>query len=112
MQVLDNEGHNDGRIETHRAGDLYDLIAASPETVRPPGEWNDVLLRVKDNRIEHWLNGQMVVSVSRGSAEWNALVAASKFADMPGFGKSDEGYIVLQDHGEPVWYRNIRVREL
>ena len=71
-----------------------------------------MLLRVKDNRIEHWLNGVMVVSVVRGSDEWNALVAASKFANMPGFGKSDEGYIVLQDHGDPVWYRNIRVRKI
>lgn len=112
MQVLDNEGHDDGQIRTHRAGDLYDLIAADPETVRPPGEWNDVLLRVKDNHIEHWLNGVMVVSVERGSEEWNALVAASKFADMPGYGKSEAGYIALQDHGDRVWYRNIRVRDL
>jgi cytochrome c len=112
MQVLDNEGHADGKIRTHRAGDLYDMIAADPETVRPPGEWNDVLIRVKDNHIEHWLNGVKVVSVERGSEQWNKLVAASKFADMPGYGKSEAGYIVLQDHGDPVWYRNIRVREL
>jgi cytochrome c551/c552 len=112
MQVLDNDGHADGKIRTHRAGDLYDLIAADPETVRPPGEWNDVLIRVEDNHIEHWLNGVKVVSVERGSDEWNTLVAASKFADMPGYGKSEWGHIVLQDHGDPVWYRNIRVREL
>ncbi len=112
MQVLDNDGHKDGKIHTHRAGDLYDLVAADPETVRPPGEWNDVLIRVKDNHIEHWLNGVKVVSIERGSAEWDALVAASKFADMPGYGKSEAGYIALQDHGDPVWYRNIRVREL
>ena len=112
MQILDNEGHSDGQIDTHRAGDLYDMIAADPETVRPPGEWNDVLLRVKDNHIEHWLNGVKVVSIERGSDEWNTLAAASKFADMSGYGRSEEGYLVLQDHGDPVWYRNIRVREL
>ena len=112
MQVLDNAGHIDGKINTHRAGDLYDLIAANPETVRPPSEWNDVLIRVKDNHIEHWLNGVKVVSVVRGSGEWDALVAESKFADMPGFGKAESGYIALQDHGDPVWYRNIRVRNL
>lgn len=112
MQVLDNEGHDDGQIVTHRAGDLYDLISADPETVRPVGEWNDVRIRIKDNHIEHWLNGVKVVSVERGSDEWDALVAASKFADMPGYGKSESGYIALQDHGDPVWYRNIRVRDL
>ena len=112
MQVLHNEGHKDGKIDTHRAGDLYDLIAADPVTVRPPGEWNEVLIRVRDNHIEHWLNGEKVVAVERWSQQWNDLVAASKFADMPGFGKAESGYIVLQDHGDPVWYRNIRVRTL
>jgi hypothetical protein len=112
MQVLDNEGHRDGQIKTHRAGSLYGMVAADPETARAPGEWNDVLLRVKDNRIEHWLNGVKVVSIERGSDKWNALAAASKFADMPDYGKVEEGYLVLQDHGDPVWYRNIRVRNL
>jgi len=112
MQVLDNERHADGKLATHRAGSLYDLIAANPETVRPAGEWNDVLIRVQDNHIEHWLNGVKVVSVQRGGSEWKQLVADSKFADMPGYGKSESGYIALQDHGDPVWYRNIRVREL
>ncbi len=112
MQVLDNDGHADGQIETHRAGDLYDLIAASPETIKEPGQWNEVRIRIQDNHIEHWLNGEKVVSVKRGGPEWTALVAASKFNAMPDFGLSDEGYIVLQDHGDPVWYRNVRLRRL
>ena len=112
MQILDNELHSDGEIITHRAGDLYDLIAATPETAKPAGEWNKVRIRIKDNHIEHWLNGVKVVSIERTSKKWNALVAASKFADMPDFGKFAEGYIVLQDHGDLVSYRNIRIREL
>lgn len=112
MQVLDNEGHPDGAITTHRAGDLYDLMAADPETVKPPGEWNQVLLRVQDNQIEHWLNGVKVVAIERGGEQWSRLLAASKFTEMPDFGRSDTGYIVLQDHGDPVWYRNIKVRKL
>jgi cytochrome c len=112
MQVLHNEGHPDGRIDQHRAGDLYDLVAAKPETVRGPGEWNHVLIRIQDDQIEHWLNGAKVVDIQRGSAEWKAALAASKFADMPDFGKSDEGYIVLQDHGDLVWYRNMKIRRL
>ena len=112
MQILDNELHSDGNIITHRAGDLYDLIAATPETAKPAGEWNKVRIRIKDNHIEHWLNAVKVVSIERTSKKWDALVAASKFADMPDFGKFAEGYIVLQDHGDLVSYRNIRIRRL
>lgn len=112
MQVLHNEGHKDGQIKTHRAGDLYDMKSAEPETVKPPGEWNKVRIRIKDNEIEHWLNDVKVMTIVRGSEEWDALIAKSKFADWEEFGKSDTGYIVLQDHGDPVWYRNIRIRAL
>ena len=112
MQVLHNEGHSDGKIETHRAGDLYDLIAANPVTVKPPGEWNQVLIRIRDRQVEHWLNGERVVSFSHGDAAWDAMVAGSKFVDMPDFGKAQEGYIVLQDHGDVVWYRNLKIRDL
>ena len=112
MQVLDNDGHDDGQIKTHRAGDLYDMISASPETVRPVGEWNEVRIKVLDDHIEHWLNGEKVVSIERGSLEWLQLVAERKFADRPAYGQSEKGFIVLQDHLDPVWYRNIRIRRL
>lgn len=112
MQVLHNEGHPDGKIPKHRAGDLYDLVSAEPETVKGPGQWNHVLIRVKDRRVEQWLNGVKVVEFTHGDAAWNTMVAASKFSDMPDFGKSGTGYIVLQDHGDPVWYRNLKIREL
>jgi cytochrome c len=112
MQVLDNEGHPDGEIHSHRAGDLYDLVAADPETVRPPGQWNEAVIRVHNNHIEHWLNGAKVVSIVRGSAPWKTALANSKFADWVDFGTAKEGYIALQDHGDPVWYRNIRIRRL
>lgn len=112
MQVLDNNGHKDGEITTHRAGDLYDLVSATPETVLPPGQWNHVKIRVKDNQIEHWLNGERVVRIERGGERWDTLVAKSKYIDMPRFGKAAEGYIVLQDHGDNVWYRNIKIRRL
>lgn len=112
MQVLDNDGHRDGKIVTHRAGDLYDLVSAKPENVRAPGQWNEVRIKVKDDNIEHWMNGERVVSIKRGGPQWEERVANSKYVDMPRFGKADEGYIVLQDHGDPVWYRNIKIRKL
>jgi len=112
MQVLDNDGHIDGKIVTHRAGDLYDLVAADPETVLPPGQWNQATIRIKDNLIEHWLNGERVLQIERGGKRWNKLLADSKFIEMPRFGAAAEGYIVLQDHGDRVWYRNIKVRRL
>jgi len=112
MQVLHNEGHSNGKIETHRAGDLYDMIAATPETVRPPGQWNEALIRSKDGKIEHWLNGVKVVSFAYGGPEWIAMIADSKYRDMPDHGMANSNYFVLQDHGDKVWYRNIKAREL
>jgi len=95
-----------------RAGDLYALVAANPETVRPPGQWNEARIRFNNNRIQHWLNGTRVVDITRGSAEWNTALASSKYAEMEGFATAYEGYIVLQDHGDPVWYRNIKIRRI
>jgi hypothetical protein len=112
MQVLDNAGHPDGKIIKHRAGDLYDLISAKPETVRAPGEWNQVEIKSEKGQLEFWLNGVNVVTTSLWDDSWKKMVAASKFARMPDFGKFKKGHIALQDHGDMVWYRNIKIRRL
>lgn len=112
MQVLDDDRHSDGKIEKRRAGDLYDLATGSNRKARPVGEWNEVRIRVEDERIQHWLNGVEVVDLVRGSPQWDAAVAASKFSETEGFGTSKAGHILLQDHGDLVRYRNIKIREL
>ncbi|MCS7018577.1 MAG: DUF1080 domain-containing protein [Cytophagales bacterium] len=112
MQILDNEGHPDGKIQTHRAGDNYDLHACSTETVKPVGQWNKVKLLVNRGKVEHWLNGVKVVEYQLGSPEWEERYKKSKFKDMPFYGKAGKGHIALQDHGNIVWFRNIRIRSL
>jgi len=105
MQVLDNDGHPDGKIKKHRAGDLYDLISCSTETVKPVGEWNQAEIIVNKGKLDLILNGTNVVSTTLWDDNWNKLVAGSKFKDMPGFGKQRVGRIGLQDHGDEVWFR-------
>ena len=112
MQVLDNTCHPDAKIAKHRAGDLYDLIAVSKETVKPAGEWNQVRIVSKNSKMEFWLNGTKVVDFTMHTPEWKNMVANSKFKTMPGFGEAKKGHIALQDHGDAVWFRNIKIREL
>jgi Domain of Unknown Function (DUF1080) len=112
MQVLDNAGHPDSKIVKHRAGDLYDLISSSVETVKPFGEWNKVRLVNSRGLVEFFLNGTKVVSVRIDDDNWKQLIAGSKFKSMTAFGMSPKGHICLQDHGDMVWYKNIKLRKL
>ena len=112
MQVLDNEGHRDGKIHKHRAGDLYDLIACSKETVKPVGEWNQVEIKLLNGKLDFLLNDVSVVSTTMWNDNWDKMVANSKFKTMPGFAKFKKGGIDLQDHDFTVWYRNIIIKKL
>lgn len=112
MQVLDSTCHEDGKIKKHRAGDLYDMISTSVVKVLPAGEWNQVRIIINNGYTQFWLNGTQVVEFTMFTPEWEALIKNSKFKDMPAFGKARKGHIALQDHGDQVWYRNIKIREL
>lgn len=112
MQVLDNDGHPDAKIIKHRAGDLYDLISGSPETVKPAGEWNAAEIKSDNGKLDFYLNGTHTLSTTLWDDNWKKLVAGSKFKDMPGFGTYKSGHIALQDHGFEVWYKNISLRKL
>ncbi len=112
MQVLDNNAHKDAKIIKHRAGDLYDLISSHPETVKPAGEWNLVEIISNKGALEFRLNGSSVLKTTLWDDNWRAMIAGSKFKDMPAFGTFKNGRIALQDHGDPVWYRNLKIRKL
>lgn len=112
MQVLDNDGHADGKFPTHRAGALYDFVTPPDGAVKPVGEWNHAVVRFTGSEIEHWLNDKLVSETSYGDDAWKTKVAASKFKQWPLFGTFAKGHIALQDHGDKVWYRNIKIRSL
>lgn len=112
MQVLDNNGHPDAKIIKHRAGDLYDLISSSKETVKPAMEWNTAEIKSVNGKLDLYLNGENVVSTTLWDDNWKKLVAGSKFKSRPDFGKYQKGKLGLQDHGNTVWFRNIKIRKL
>ncbi len=113
VQILDNIDATDNKLANHLAGSLYDMIAADPKTVKPVGEWNNIVIIVKNGKVTHIQNGVKVLEYELWTPEWDAMVAKSKFRTFPGFteGIAKEGYIGLQDHGYPIWFRNIKIRE-
>lgn len=112
MQILDNDGHVDGRNPLTSAGSNYALHAPPRDVTRPVGEYNEVVLRVDGPRVRHWLNGELVVDYELWTDDWQALVDGSKFRAMPGYARNRVGHIALQDHGDPVAFRNIQIRRL
>jgi len=113
-QVLDDDLHPDATNGPNRtAGGLYDVIGPSDEkALRPVGEFNEGRVVFRGGHGEHWLNGHKVVEYDLGSARFDSLFAMSKYVPIEGFAKAKLGHIVLQDHNDDVWYRNLKVRTL
>jgi len=113
FQVLDDAGHNLDPSHPHAAGAMYDLYSPMEGKVsRPAGEWNQVRILIENGRIEHWLNGTLVVEADMNDPDYLERIRKSKFNAYEGFGVEPRGHIALQDHGDDVWYRNIRIRDL
>ena len=111
MQILDNTCHPDSRFVKHKAGDLYDLIESTYPCAKAAGQWNRSIIKCKAGKVDFYLNGYKTVSFDMRSPDWATLISKSKFKDMPGFGKAKRGHIALQDHGDKVWFKNIKIRK-
>jgi hypothetical protein len=112
-QMIDDERHADAKIGAHRqTAAFYDVLPAADRPLKPAGEWNQSQVIVKGKNVEHWLNGKRVLQYELDSPALNAAIAKSKFKDIARFGKPQKGHILIQDHGNAVWYRNVRIKPL
>jgi hypothetical protein len=112
-QVLDDSLNEDNKVASHRAGALYDLVPPNDyKRLAPVGQWNRSAIIIRGNHGEHWLNGARVVAFDLGTPQFDSVLTASKYKGIAGFAERRAGHIVLQDHGDEVWYRNLKLREL
>ena len=112
-QLLDDEQHPDGKDPAHRAGALYALIAPNAtKRLKPVGEFNQSRILVQGKHVEHWLNGAKILQYELESPDFLHAVATSKYRDLPGFGTKFKTRIQLQDHGDEIWFRNLKIRSL
>ena len=113
-QMLDDTGHPDGKMGAKRqTASFYDVLPpAANKPLKPVGEWNASRVLVQGNHVEHWLNGAKVLEYELGSEAVKAAVAASKFKNSSGFGTKIKGHIMLTDHQDECWFRNVKIREL
>ena len=115
FQILDDDKHPDAKLGVkgnRKLGSLYDLIPAPAQKPFNKATFNTAMIIVKDNHVEHWLNGVKLIEYTRQNEMWNALVAYSKYKNWPDFGNAEYGNILLQDHGDEVWFKNIKIKVL
>jgi hypothetical protein len=108
-QVLDDEKHGDGKNPLTAAGSIYAVYPPAKKVVKPVGEWNHTKIVLKGNHVEHWLNGEKICEAEIGSEDWNARIAKSKWAKVTSYAKETKGKIDLQDHGNKVEFKNIKI---
>ena len=112
-QMIDDERHPDAKIGTHRqTAAFYDVFPAANRPIKPAGEVNTSRVLVRGTHVEHWLNGQRVLQYELDSPELRAAIEKSKFKGIERFGKPQDGHILVQDHGDQVWFRNIKIRRI
>ncbi|MBD1386486.1 DUF1080 domain-containing protein [Mucilaginibacter rigui] len=111
-QIADNKENEDGKLIKHRAGDLYDLMSIDKEIVNPAGKWNKTEVIADKGKLTILVNHEVVLQTSMWDANWNKLIAGSKFKEWPGFGTYKKGRIALQDHGADVWFKKVEIKRL